>query len=123
MDSGALCVGVTDDLPSLRDVRATLIDALRFEGDQGLWEVVWRLNADHPTMETSSKIALARDAVFGLVAEGSIALNASEWPRTADAGRPLTNSEIGRLRTDDRPWLDPAEARDLVVWLVEPQSA
>ena len=114
---------MTDGLPSLRAVRATLIDALWFEDDQGLWEVVWRLNADHASASMSSKVAMARDVVFGLIDEGLVTLTVSEWPNRADEGRPLTDAESERLRTDDRPWVDPAETPDLVVWLIGRESA
>ncbi|MFA5884633.1 MAG: hypothetical protein WDA60_12335 [Acidimicrobiia bacterium] len=114
---------MTDALPSLADLRATFIDALHFEGDQGLWEVVWSLNASHASAPVASKVTLARELIFDSLSEGVVTLSASEWPRTARDGRPLTATEMERLRVEDAPWFEPSSTPGLVVWVSERKSA
>ena len=107
-----------NDLPSLSDLRVALFDALRFEGNQGLWEAVWRLNASHPSVALDAKVALARELILGLLDERKIELSVAEWP--ASDGRAVTAEELNRLRVDDTPWFDPERAQDLLVWIGEP---
>ena len=69
---------------------------LHFEDDQGLWEIVWRLNTWCPAAERDRKISLERDVVFGLLSEERIELRRIEWP-----------SSDGPLLSDERgapPW-------------------
>lgn len=93
-------------------MREELLDELRHEDDQGLWEVVWSLNTMSPDVELSSKIALARSVVVELLSDGLIELRQIEWP--SHGGRLLTEDQLRQLRQDDVPWHDP-EATDLLV--------
>ena len=104
-------------LPSLGELRIALLDALHFEDDPGLWEIVWSLNRSHPSVPIDTKVAAARELTFGLLDEGLVKLATAEWPRRASDGRTLTDAEMIRLRDDDAPWRDPEEASDLVVWV------
>ena len=92
-----------------------LLDALRFEDDQGLWEIVWGLNSISPETPRDRKIQLAREVVFALLDEGRIELRSVVW--TESAGPPLTEVEIAQLRHDDVPWYDPENSGERLVWL------
>lgn len=106
-------------LPSPAVVRRALLDDLRFEDDQYLWEVVWTLNAHSPDVPQSLKVELARAAVFGLLEDGEIELRKIMWPESSDGqagpSEPLSPEQVERLRSDDLPWFDPTNSTDLLV--------
>ena len=112
----------TEGLPSLSDLRASYLDALQHEGDQGLWEFVWSLNSEVPSASVDSKVALARELVFALLDDGVVTLRVAEWPQPAEAGRALTTAALARLRTDANPWSRPEQAPELVVWVSESEG-
>jgi hypothetical protein len=109
-------------LPSLNDLRAMFLHALRSEGDEGLWEIVWSLNTEAPSASLESKVALAREMAFALMDEGVVTLQVAEWPQPATAGRALTTAELVRLRHDLTPWSNPENAPELTVWVCEDDS-
>ena len=110
---------MSDDLPSVTEVTARLVDALAHEGDQGLWEVVWSMNSDS-SPSSAEKVALAREAVFGLRHEGRVILRTAPWPKSVDEGRALTDEEVVQLAETDTPWFDPENAGECIVWLTVP---
>ena len=101
-------------------MRSELLDDLRYEDDQGLWEVVWTLNTRCPEVDLASKIALARTVVFSLFEDGLVELRQGGWPH--NEGAALTEREIARLRHDDTPWNGPLET-DLLVHLTAVDDA
>ena len=107
---------MSDELPSVSEVTARLVDALAHEGDQGLWEVVWSLNSD-TSPSSAEKVALARQAVFGLRQMGRVTLWRAPWPKSANEGRALTDDEVALLAETDAPWFDPENAGEFIVWL------
>ena len=82
------------------------------EDDQGLWEIVWGLNATHPEAPLDAKIRLARHAVALLTDETKLWRGDPLDPGSA----PLTFAEARVLAGDDAAWHDPANA-SLVVWI------
>ena len=100
------------DLPAPDAVRDRLLDALRHEDDQGLWEVVWVMNGQGCAAPVEMKVQLARDVVLKLLGEGRVELWHVTWPGTT--ARELTPDELRRLTSEDAPWCDPANC-DLLV--------
>lgn len=104
------------ELPSREPTAERLLDSLHFGDHQWLWEVVWDLNARYPEAGRDEKVALARQVVFQLLAEGRIALWRGEWPR--GPVEPPSPAQIERLRVKAMPWYD-AERTELVVVIRE----
>ena len=88
------------------------MDALQHEDHQGLWEVVWALNAQAPEASRTEKVALARIVVMGLLAAREIELWRISWPELS--GRELTEQELARLPLEDASWFDPENTELLV---------
>lgn len=97
--------------PSAEELRLALLNDLRFEDDQGLWEVVWRLNTISPEVEQERKLALAREVVFQLVEAGEVELRSA---KPGEGAQLLPDSEVACLRNEAEPWCDP-ERTDLLV--------
>ena len=91
---------------------AILLDAVTYEIDQGLWEIVWTLNGLFPGEPLASKIGLAREAVRLL--DAKIELWRGAWPE--GPLEPLTEAEADSLAADDLPWYNP-EGASLLVWV------
>jgi hypothetical protein len=106
---------VTDGaLPPADEVRDHLLADLRFEDDQGLWEVEWSLHAQCPNADLASRIELARRVVLGLLEASVVVGRRVDWG--SFDGPLLTGGELERLRHEDAPWHDP-EGTDLLVQL------
>jgi hypothetical protein len=103
---------MTAELPEPDDVRDRLLDVLRHEDDQGLWEVVWVMNAEGCAAPIEKKVQLARDVVLKLLVGGEVELWRVTWPATT--ANLLTPDELHRLALEDAPWFDPANC-DLLV--------
>jgi hypothetical protein len=100
-------------LPSQDEVIERLLDALRYEDDQWLWEIVWVMNTNHPDAPNADKVALARQVVLGLAKGQIVELWRGEWPNGAVAL--VNDEELERLQVEDPPWFDPEDADLLVV--------
>jgi hypothetical protein len=100
------------DLPTVDSVEAELMDALKHEGDQWLWEPVWSLNRKCPDIVTNAKVGLVRHVVLGLESRDQVTLLRGEWP----PGRtdPLSQVDHERILVEDPPWADP-DGTDLLV--------
>jgi hypothetical protein len=100
-------------LPDRAVVRDRLLDALQYEDDQWLWEVVWWMNVDYPHLKLQEKIVLARAVVTDLLAEGVVELRISAgWPQSADIEP--TVAQRAAIMAEDAAWFDPEHA-DLLV--------
>jgi hypothetical protein len=95
------------------DVESNLLDALRFEDDQWLWEVVWALNGRFPLRPLPEKVAVAREVVLRLCQRGDVELWRGLWPDGAT--EPLGPEAVNALTIEDLPWHDPEHAGTLVV--------
>jgi hypothetical protein len=83
---------------SATEVTTWRVDALSYEDDQGLWEVVWSLSTDS-SPSSPEKVALARQVVFALLREGRLTLRTAPWPKSADEGRVLPMMRLRRSQT------------------------
>jgi hypothetical protein len=95
------------------DAESNLLDALRFEDDQWLWEVVWALNGRFPLHSLAERVAVAREVVLRLYRRGDVELWRGLWPD--GAAEPLGPEAVGALAVEDLPWRDPEHAGILVV--------
>ena len=101
------------EFPSSELIKSALLDALRYEDDQWLWEPVWVLNSSHPGVSTDAKIKAVRVVVQELLDEGLVSLYLSAgWP--TEGVRPLTSAEMVTVAGDSAVWSDPTVAAMLV---------
>jgi hypothetical protein len=107
-------------LPSPAEEAQNLLDLLRSEDDQFLWELYWDLARRFPDAAHDDKLALVRQVVWQLLTDGLIKLWRLEWPNPPH--ELLGPAEIERLRIDPLPWYDPNNT-DLLVMVCEPGLA
>ena len=72
---------------------------LACEDYYGLYEIIWTLNASHPEISESEKIACATLAVQSLLNRGWIQLYSSEWP--SQSHKLLSSSELRSISLSD----------------------
>lgn len=99
-------------LPSPEEVSSRLLETLRTDGDQWLWEMVWGLNREFPSVPVEEKVALARQVVMALTLQAKIELWRGQWPTGPVS--PLTQQEMAHVLAASAPWHDP-ESADLMV--------
>ena len=102
-----------DQLPDVDEVRNALLDALRYEGDQWLWEPVWVLNGSHPGSALDAKISLVQRVILALIDERLVELWLSPgWPVNPTVR--LATDRWTELVGDSAAWSDPEHAALLV---------
>jgi hypothetical protein len=106
-------VTMPTELPSSSAISARLLEDLKYEDDQWLWEIVWKLNADFPQVELADKVSLAQEVTWQLFNEGQIRFLIGQWPEGAVG--PLDNEGLEMIREQTLPWHDPEHAEILVL--------
>jgi hypothetical protein len=103
-----MCFVTETALPSVDVLSARLLDILRQDGDQWLWEIVWALDREFPDVAVDEKVARAREVVVALTLQGRIELWRGQWP--AGPVAPLSPEERAQVLTAVAPWHDPEAA-------------
>jgi hypothetical protein len=101
------------ELPTSSEIAERLLDDLRYEDDQWLWEIVWRLNAKFPLVELADKVSLAQEVTWQLFNDGKVRLLRGNWPEGAVG--PLDDAGLKAIREQTLPWHDPEHAEILVL--------
>jgi hypothetical protein len=106
-------VTMPSELPSSSAIAARLIEDLKYEDDQWLWEIVWRLNGEFPGVDIADKVSLAQEVTWQLFNDGKIEFLRGQWPDGAVG--PLDEEGLRMIREQTQPWHDPEEAEILVL--------
>ncbi len=98
-------------IPSMAELQGDLLDSLRDEDDQALWEVAWRLDCSpgQPQADIDAKVALARKATLDLLRRGVIEIwRMDGWPPASFT--PMSEAEFLAVQDDHLLWVAPEQA-------------
>ena len=101
-------------LPEVSAVQEELLWSLRYEDDQGLWEVAWSLDCSpgQPQAVIDAKVALARQATWELLERGEIEVwEMDGWP--PKSCRPVSLAEFRDAEHEGDIWVSPDRATRL----------